>query len=322
MPSEFDLIRDYFTRPTRHTALGVGDDGALINPTPGMQLVVSADMLVSGTHFFPDTDPRDLGWKALAVNVSDMAAMGARPRWALLSLALPAADEQWIAAFSAGLFDCCEAFDVDLVGGDTTRGPLNLSITIFGEVPVGQALLRSGAQPGDDIWISGTPGRAALGLAHLQGRMQLRDATDCLAALTRPQPRVALGLALRGLATAALDVSDGLLGDLTHILECAEVGAVIEDTLLPLGDLARYTDHTSLARECLLAGGDDYELLFCAAPTQRERLGALAATLDLPLHRIGHITADEAQTLNLVDANGTPLPLVRRGFDHFKNSTS
>jgi thiamine-monophosphate kinase len=198
MPSEFDLIRNYFTRPARHTALGVGDDAALITPAAGMTLAVSADMLVAGTHFFPDTDPLDLGWKTLAVNVSDMAAMGALPRWAFLSLALPTADEAWIAAFARGFFECAETFDVDLAGGDTTRGPMNFSVTLLGEVPAGQALLRSGARPGDDIWLSGTPGRAALGLRHLQGKLQLVGPEPCLAALTRPQPRVALGLQLRG----------------------------------------------------------------------------------------------------------------------------
>jgi thiamine-monophosphate kinase len=281
--------------------------------------VVSADMLVAGTHFFPDTDPRDLGWKTLAVNVSDMAAMGAAPRWALLSMALPAADESWLAAFSAGFFECCEAFGVDLAGGDTTRGPLNLAVTILGEVPPGAALLRSGARAGDDIWISGTPGRAALGLMHLQGKLQLTDPAPCLAALTRPQPRVALGLKLRGLASAALDVSDGVLGDLAHILERSGVGAVVEEACLPLADLARFTADAAAARQCLLSGGDDYELLFCAPANRREMIAALA-TPALPLFRIGHISAEPG--LHLLDIQGRRLPLERTGFDHFANTTA
>ena len=188
MPSEFALIRRHFTRPARHTDLAVGDDAALIRPSAGMQLAISTDMLVAGTHFFADTDPEDLGWKALAVNVSDLAAMGAQPRWVVLAASLPAPDEAWIAAFARGFFACSEAFGIDVIGGDTTRGPLNLCPTIFGEVPVGQAITRAGARPGDDLWISGAPGRAALGLAQLRGEATLAgaDRADCLAALHRP----------------------------------------------------------------------------------------------------------------------------------------
>ncbi|MRR09829.1 thiamine-phosphate kinase, partial [bacterium] len=219
MPSEFALIDKYFRRPTRHTVLGVGDDGAIVRPAPGMELVVSTDMLVAGTHFLPDTDPEALGWKVLAVNVSDLAAMGATPRWALLAAALPAATESWIERFARGFFACADEFGIDVIGGDTTKGPRNFCVTIFGEIPEGQALRRSGAKVGDEVWVSGRPGHAALGLAHLQGRVTLSEPalTDCLAALHRPQPRVALGLALRGLASAAIDVSDGLLADLRHI---------------------------------------------------------------------------------------------------------
>jgi thiamine-monophosphate kinase len=248
-----------------------------------------------------------------------MAAMGAAPRWAFLSLALPAADEAWIAAFARGFFECAENFGVDLAGGDTTRGPMNFSVTIIGEVPAAQALLRSGARPGDDIWLSGTPGRAALGLKHLQGKLSLASPASCLAALTRPQPRVALGLQLRALASAAIDVSDGVLGDLSHILERSGVGAVVEDARLPLADLARFTDDTQCARECLLAGGDDYELLFCAAPDRRDAIAALS-TPALPLHRIGHITDEPG--LRFLNHDGTALPLTRLGFDHFPNSSA
>lgn len=318
MPSEFDLIARHFTRPTRHTVLGVGDDGALIAPTAGMQLVVSSDMLVAGTHFLPDTDPVDLGWKTLAVNVSDLAAMGAAPRWATLALALPAADEAWLAAFAKGFFACANAFDIDLIGGDTTRGPLNLCVTIFGEVPAGQALRRSAAQPGDEIWVSGTPGLAALGLAHLQGRCRLPDPAACIAALQRPQPRVVLGLALHGLAHAVIDVSDGLLADLGHILQQSACAARLELSQFPAAAL-RQGAPDALAQACLLGGGDDYELVFSVPAAQHGEIQALADALQLPLSMIGHIERGErgsAGSVVLLD-HGQPVALPPRGYDHF-----
>lgn len=317
MASEFDLIRRHFTRAPGHTELAVGDDAALFAPRPGMQLVVSTDMLVAGTHFLPGTEPEALGWKALAVNLSDLAAMGAEPRWAVLALSLPAADEAWIAAFARGFFACAEAFGVDLAGGDTTRGPLNLCPTVFGEVPIGQAVLRSGARPGDELWISGQPGRAALGLAHLRGDASLGAGRDeCLLALARPQPRVALGLALRGLASAMLDVSDGLLGDLGHIVERSGVGAIVEETALPLAPLLGTGADPALARRCLVSGGDDYELLFSAPPARRDDVADLGLKLGLALHRIGRIT-EQAGTLRLCDAQGRLCPVVAGGYDHF-----
>lgn len=316
MPSEFALIERYFTRPTPGAVLGVGDDGAIVRPTPGMELVVSTDMLVAGTHFLADADPESLGWKVLAVNVSDLAAMGARPRWALLAAALPAATESWIAAFAKGFFACADDFGVEVIGGDTTRGPRNFCVTIFGEVPAGQALLRSGARPGDELWVSGAPGRAALGLAHLQGRCVLAEPlrTDCLAALHRPQPRVTLGLGLRGLASAAIDVSDGLLADVGHVLERSAVAAVIRDAALPLpaADV-----EAELLCDCLLAGGDDYELAFAAPPAHHDAVVALGERLGLALTRIGDIVAGAAGTLTLLDSAGAPLPTGRRGYDHF-----
>jgi thiamine-monophosphate kinase len=310
MTSEFVLIDRYFKHPTRHTALGVGDDGALIHPTPGCELVVSTDMLVAGTHFLADTNPEDLGWKVLAVNVSDMAAMGAKPRWALLAAALPAATESWIERFARGFFACAEAFDIDVVGGDTTKGPRNFCVTIFGEVAEGQALLRSGAKEGDDIWVSGRPGLAALGLAHLQERHVLSEPalTDCLTALHRPQPRVALGLALHGLAHAAIDVSDGLLADLGHILEASGLAATLHlHALAPPG----------LERDCLLAGGDDYELVFAAPTGCRDEIGALSARLSLPLTRLGTAERGEPGSIRVFDDRGQPVDVAHRGFDHF-----
>ena len=318
MPSEFTLIARYFKRPTRHTVLGVGDDGAILRPAAGMELVVSTDMLVAGTHFLPNTDPTDLGWKALAVNVSDLAAMGATPRWALLAAALPAATESWIAAFATGFFACADAFGIDVVGGDTTKGPRNFCVTIFGEVPAGQALLRSGAKPGDEIWVSGQPGLAALGLAHLQGRCVLPEsaASTCLAALQHPQPRVALGLALRGVATAAIDVSDGLLADLGHILEESQVGATLRFDYLPQAALQTGVD-AALARDCLLAGGDDYELIFTAPHACHAQIDALAASLGLALTCVGTTEAGVAGALRLLDAAGQPVAIERHGYDHF-----
>lgn len=318
MPSEFDLIRRHFTRPPQHTDLAVGDDAALLRPRAGVQLAVSTDMLVSGTHFFADTDPEDLGWKTLAVNVSDLAAMGAEPRWAFLALALPAADDPWIAAFARGLFACADAFGVDLAGGDTTRGPLNLSVTIVGEVPAGQAITRTGARAGNELWISGQPGLAALGLAALHGEVALDAAgrARCVDALQRPQPRVELGLQLRGIATAMLDVSDGLLGDLAHILEASAVGAIVDAAALPLDALRATGANAAIARRCLLSGGDDYELLFAAPASARPALTELSTSLGLPLHRIGQITGQAGVCL-LREPDGTLAPAGASGYDHF-----
>lgn len=318
MPSEFALIARHFTRPVHHTVLGVGDDGAVLRPAIGMDLVVTTDMLVAGTHFQPDDDPQALGWKALAVNLSDLAAMGAQPRWAVVAAALPAADEAWISAFAQGLFSCAETFAVDVIGGDTTRGPLNITPTVFGEVPHGQALTRTGARAGDELWVSGAPGLAALGLAWRQGKVSAGGTAPaaCLAALDRPQPRVALGLALRGQASAAIDVSDGLLADIGHILERSALAADVDFTRLPRAAFACGAD-APLARHCLLAGGDDYELVFTAAPERHAAILALAAHLELPLTCIGRLRQGVAGELVLRDGDGRPMPVTRRGYDHF-----
>lgn len=310
MPSEFALIDRYFRRPARHTVVGVGDDAAIVRPSPGFELVVSTDMLVAGTHFLPNVDPEDLGWKTLAVNVSDMAAMGAQPRWALLAAALPAATETWIEKFAQGFFECAEKFNIDVIGGDTTKGPRNLCVTIFGEILPGQALLRSGAHLYEEIWVSGMPGRAALGLAHLQGQNTLTEPalSVCLSALHRPQPRVDLGLALRGIASAAIDVSDGLLADLGHLLEASSLAATLQLDHLPA---------PGIEREAYLAGGDDYELVFTAPAIAHAQIVELANELDLPLTCIGKTEAGPAGQLTVFDAAGRPVEIARRGFDHF-----
>ncbi|MDQ7989947.1 MAG: thiamine-phosphate kinase [Candidatus Dactylopiibacterium sp.] len=317
MPGEFDLIRRCFQTPTSHTVLGVGDDGAVFAPRPGMQLVVSTDMLVAGRHFLPDADPGLLGWKTAAVNVSDMAAMGAEPRWITLALALPEIDLPWVEAFSRGFRACCEGFGIDWVGGDTTRGPLNLCPTIFGEVPAGQAIRRDGARHGDDIWISGWPGMAALGLAHLRDALELVGewSACCVERLHRPMPRVALGVSLRGVASAMLDVSDGLLGDLAHILERSDAGALLDESALPLAPLLAACRRTESATSALLSGGDDYELLFCAPREARGQIEALARHIELPLHRIGRIL--DKPGLWMQRGSGVTEAIAPRGFDHF-----
>jgi thiamine-monophosphate kinase len=329
---EFGLIARYFARPDRplphSVALGIGDDCALLRPSPGMELAISTDMLVSGRHFFPDTDPYGLGHKALAVNLSDLAACGAKPLAFSLALALPEVREDWLQAFSNGMFALADAHGCALIGGDTTRGPLNICITVMGEVPPGQALLRSGARPGDDIYVSGTLGDAALALQHLLGRCMLDD--DALVAarlrLERPTPRVALGLALRGVASAMADVSDGLLGDLRHILESSGVGATLdlERAMLLIAARAALTRATGqfdnevsekILQQCVLAGGDDYELVFTAPRDRAAAVQAAALTSSTPVTRIGHI--DTAPGLRILDERGTPQQSPWASFDHF-----
>jgi thiamine-monophosphate kinase len=317
---EFELIDRFFRRNTRHTLLGVGDDAALLAPTPGCELAVSVDMLVEGRHFFRGTDPEALGHKTLAVNLSDMAAMGATPRWALLAGALPVADATWLAAFSRGFFALAEDSGVDLIGGDTTRGPLNLCVTILGELPSGQALLRSGARPGDTIYVSGTLGDATLAIAQRRGRIALDQGElgPCERRLLRPLPRIALGERLRGVATAAIDISDGLIGDLGHVLEASGVGAAIELAAIPRSRAIerRLSGRTrALALECLLAGGDDYELCFTVPQGRAQEIAALARTLGLRLARIG--TIEEGAGLVVIDEKGRALASVPRPFDHF-----
>ncbi len=319
--SEFELIRRYFTHRTRHTLLGVGDDAALVKVRPGHDLVISADMLVAGRHFLRNAEPRLLGHKALAVNLSDMAAMGATPRWATLALALPAADTNWVKNFSRGFMALARRFDVDLIGGDTTRGPLNICVQIMGEAKSGKSLRRAGARAGDDIWVSGTLGDAALELAALKRRITLTPAerTWCAARLHTPIPRVGLGLALRGLASSAIDVSDGLLADLGHILDCSGVGAEIHLAAVPASAvLQRYLDRVA-ACSALLAGGDDYELCFTAPRAARRKIERLESSTRVRVTRIGEIRSHRLRTPRLIvrAPDGVPLRVVRGGYDHF-----
>ena len=328
---EFDLIERYFKRPTRRAVLGVGDDCALLQPAPGTQLAISSDMLVVGRHFFADVDPRHLGHKALAVNLSDLAACGAKPLAFTLALALPDANAAWLAPFSEGLLALADAHDCELVGGDTTQGPLNICITVFGEVPVvngrSQALLRSGAKAGDDLYVSGTLGDARLALEVLQGQLSVPDAVLAAARLRLecPTPRVALGQSLRGVATAALDVSDGLLGDLGHILKQSRVGATVNvDTATSLVAARTAQDSAPFGADIAprqwqhwaLAGGDDYELLFTAPATQRDAVAAAAVASDTPVTRIGHIDAQPG--LRLLTAQGLAVANTFASFDHFR----
>ena len=303
MPSEFDIIRRFFSRPARHALLAGGDDAALLAPRPGTTLAVSTDLLLEGRHFSAGADARGLGHKALAVNLSDMAAMGATPRWATLALALPTADEAWLAAFAEGFYALAGRFGVDLVGGDTTRGPLTFCVAILGEVPQGQALTRAGARPGDEIWVSGELGGAAYALAHPEDAAAARR-------LHEPEPRVALGERLRGLASAAIDISDGFAQDLGHILERSAVGAEVRYDALPKFPVA----DAALQRRCVLSGGDDYELLFTAPASARGAIEALVAPLGLRLTRVGSIRSDAG--LRVLDAQGAPIDFAH-GFDHF-----
>ena len=319
MLSEFDLIKQYFQRivPGRAT-LGIGDDCALLTPASGMVSAISTDMLVEGRHFFAGAEPFQLGHKCLAVNLSDLAAMGARPVGFTLALALPAAEPDWLAAFSAGLFALADAHDCELIGGDTTKGPLTMCITVFGELLPGQALRRAAAQAGDDVWISGTLGDARLALAAYRNERVLAADALALAAprMHAPTPRVALGtsLAAAGLARAAIDISDGLVGDLGHILAASGVGATLDVDALPPGP-ALATQPQDVRRQYTLAGGDDYELCFTAPAAERAAILALADSVATPVTRVGRI--DAAPGLRLRDAGGHTLALQLAGFDHF-----
>jgi thiamine-monophosphate kinase len=338
---EFELIDRYFkfSGTPQGVSLGVGDDCALLEPTPGMQWVVSTDTLVQGQHFFPDVDPFGLGQKSLAVNLSDLAACGAQPRGFTLSLSLPAVDEKWLDGFAKGLAEMASRFECPLVGGDTTKGPLCIGITVMGEVPRGQALLRSGAQAGDDLYVSGTLGDARAALKALLGECALEP--QVLAALRprleSPTPRVALGLALRGLAHAAMDLSDGLSGDLHKMMKASGTAAHVQTRWIldsPAISTALKTLSVQARLEMVTSGGDDYELLFAAPKAKRAQLEALSMALHLPLTPVGEVLAAKAPATTgaaefgldeplkpgavvFLDDNQQALDLKLHAFDHF-----
>jgi thiamine-monophosphate kinase len=316
---EFALIARHFTRAVPADgplALGIGDDCALLRVAPGQQLAVSSDLLVEGRHFLSTVAPERLGHKALAVNLSDLAACGAEPLAFTLSIALPRVDDAWLAAFARGLFALADAAGIALAGGDTTAGPLAIDITAMGQVPPGQALLRSGARPGDELWVSGQLGDARLALEVFRGSVSLpgEQFETVRRAMELPQPRHALGLALRGVASAAIDLSDGLVGDLGHVLARSRVGALIDADALPRSAVLA-AQAPALQRLCTLAGGDDYELLFTAPPARHADVRAAARGADVPVTCIGRIEAGEA--LRIVDGRGAPVEGRYAGFDHF-----
>ena len=317
---EFELIARHFMRPAANAVLGVGDDCALVDVTNGMDLAVSTDTMVSGTHFFPDVDPENLGHKALAVNLSDIAAMGAMPYWAMLALTLPSVDHAWLAAFAKGFFDLAQEFNVSLIGGDTTRGPLTLTVTIMGEVPAGAALRRNGAKVGNDVWVSGNIGDAALAVAHRHGKIVLTEADyhEAVMRLYEPTPRVALGQALRGLATAAIDVSDGVLADLGHICRLSGVGATVEVDKIPVSAIGARHFASEAGRNAIIAGGDDYELCFTAPPNSRESIADLVEVLGIPLTRVGQVKRGKG--VSLLGADGKAVKIDGRGYDHFTDA--
>ena len=318
MASEFDLIARYFTRTAPAGMLGVGDDCALFPVPPGEQVATSTDLLLEGRHFFPDVDPRALGHKALAVNLSDLAAMGARPIGCVLGLALPRLDEPWLAAFADGFHALAAAHGCPLIGGDTTRSAhdLAISVTVFGAVPASQALRRDGAQAGDDIWVSGELGAADVAYRLLDGQY---PADAPLLAATRgalewPQPQVALGLALRGVAHAAIDLSDGLLQDLGHILAASGVGASIEFSRMPVAAALAAMDAAPLQR-AVLGGGDVYQLCFTAPAAKRDAVQAAGLVANARVTRIGQTLAQPG--LTVLDGQGQPMTTLPAGFDHF-----
>jgi len=322
--SEFDLIQRYFTWPVDNVVQGIGDDAAIIAPRDGFELAVSTDSLVAGRHFFEDVDPYKLGYKSLAVNLSDMAAMGAVPRWVTLSLTLPQfiidQHENWLGGFSSGFRKLAQAYHIGLIGGDTVSGPLNINIQIIGEVEKGRYLKRDGACLDDDIWVSGYLGDAALALNHELGKLKLNDKEliHCRSALHMPIARVELGQRLVGLANSAIDISDGLLADLSHVLARSEKAATIELSAIPVSEVVKRFFSEPLAVECILTGGDDYELCFTAPKRNRDVIILLGQELQLPLSIIGEIKPQEYQRPNLVVINkDQKIVLEKKGYDHF-----
>ncbi|QWE30957.1 thiamine-phosphate kinase [Polynucleobacter sp. Adler-ghost] len=330
---EFDLIQRFFKTQSElmlvsnpgSVKLGIGDDCALLKTDPAEEIAITSDMLVCGRHFFPDANPEWLGWKALAVNLSDLAAMGARPLGFTLALALPEANSAWLEAFSKGLFTIANQFACPLIGGDTTAGPLNICITAFGSIPKDEAIRRTGALAGDDIWVSGAVGDARLALAALRHELELKngDLEIIEARMHQPTPRVHLGIALRGIANSALDISDGLLGDLRHILKQSGKDAEIFLDRIPKSTTLRKQSQT-IQNQYAATGGDDYELCFTAASSSRDAITKISEDLNLPLTQIGSIKSmqSSAPEIHIVGNDGKELDtqeagLLLKSFDHF-----
>jgi thiamine-monophosphate kinase len=313
MTSEFEIIERYFKKKMKQTALGVGDDAAMIHVRNNYQLAISSDMLIENIHFLKNTNPSHLGWKSLAVNLSDIAAMGATPKWATLSISLPKINHAWLKKFSKGFFECADKFGIDLIGGDTTKGPLSISITIMGESKKNEALLRSGAKINDDIWVTGQLGLASMGLANLQGQLKLppRIKMKCIRALEIPTPKTFLGSYLSRYANSCIDISDGLIQDLRHILKASKVGASLLLNDIPCEKFI----HTSKQYQFVLNGGDDYELLFTAAKKDRTFIKKIAKKTNTPVTMIGNITKKKA--LNILSEQGKSIKFNPKGFDHF-----
>ncbi len=321
MTTEFELIERYFSRSAGDARLGVGDDAAVVAPAPGHDLVVTTDTIVSGVHFLRDAEPRSLGNKALAVNLSDLAAMGARPRWALLALTLPKADDEWLSAFAEGFHDLARRHEVALIGGDTTRGPLAITVTAFGEIASGSALRRDAAQVDDELWVSGQIGSAALALRHIRGEVRLKGKglEACMARLETPVPRVELGKALVGVASSAIDVSDGLVADAGHVCACSAVGMEISYADVPSISEVTHLKGDQVIREALLAGGDDYELLFTVPAGEARQMDAISARLGLALTRIGRVVAGAG--VRVLDESGESIAVDIGGYEHFAGGT-
>lgn len=311
--SEFELIKRYFTKKNRQTKLGIGDDAAIIQIQKNHELVISSDMLVEGIHFIKNTNPSHLGWKSLAVNLSDISAMGAQPKWATLSISLPKVDPIWLKKFSQGFFKCAKKFNIDLIGGDTTKGPLSISITIMGEIKKNKSLLRSGAQIGDDIWVTGELGNASMGLACLQRKLKLSPTlkTKCIKSLQTPVPKVFFGLTLPRYAKSCIDVSDGLIQDLTHITKSSKVGATLFIEKIPCNAAIK----TSKKYHYALNGGDDYELLFTAPKKYSSHIQKISKKTKIITTRIGVIT--NQPSISILDRHGKLVSFKNKGYDHF-----
>lgn len=318
---EFDLIRNYFTEQVvkrKDVVLGIGDDCALVAPAQQQHIAITTDTLVAGVHFPESTEPRAIGHKAVAVNLSDLSAMGAEPAWLSLALTLPKIDKDWVAEFCAGVFELCEFYNVQLIGGDTTQGPLSITITAQGLIPVGKSIKRSSAKAGDWLYVTGELGDAALALLHLQGVESVDEVfkSNIFKQLDYPKPRVLAGQALRDYASSAIDISDGLISDLAHICEASKVGANINLETLPTSSIMNETVGKDKAIEIALTGGDDYELLFTVSEDNKVGMETALSNIGVSVTCIGQLNCGDKITTTL---NGAQVHINSKGFEHFSN---